>query len=220
MDWKGLASEAGPYLGNLFSQGAGMLGSDNWQNPSNFGMPYIQQIPGMARQTLNPYIKAGQQAVPGLQNQFSKLLQNPGGRVNEIGKGYQQSPGLQFAIKQALAAAGHGAAAGGYAGSPQHEFYNMQQATGLANQDYNSWMQNALGEYNQGLAGQQNLYGTGANASNSLAQMISQALAGQGSLAYGAQAMQNEHEANQQKERGSFFDTLGGLASTALPFLF
>lgn len=220
IDWKGMLKEVSPMLGGLFGQGAGMMQKDNWHNPADAGMPYFQQIPGMAQQQLNPYINAGQNALPGMQNQFNKLLNDPGGRINEIGKSYQESPGLQSAIQKALRASGNAASAGGYAGSPMHETYNMEQATNLANQDYNNWLGSALGEYNQGIAGSQNIYGIGANAGNSLSQMIAQALAGQGELAYKGQGMANEHEANQQKQNGSFFDTLGSIASAAIPFLF
>src|SRR4029077_19140922 len=108
-------------------------------NPANAGMPYLNQIPGMTSPYFQPYINAGQEAIPNLQGQYNELLQGPGNKLNQIGQDYQQSPGLQFAIQQALQGAGHAAAAGGMAGSPQHEQQNMQLASHLADQDYYNW---------------------------------------------------------------------------------
>lgn len=220
IDWSGMLGAIGPGLGNLFGQGMGMMQDDNWQNPANAAMPYMEKIPGQMKQQYNPYIQAGKKALPTMNQQYSQLLNDPGAAMNKIGQSYQQSPGLDFAIQKALEAGKHAMAAGGMAGSPMHEYYSMQSATGLANQDFNNWLSNALNMYGRGLSGEENLYGTGANASNNLAQMIAQSMAKQGELAYKGAAEQNEHEANMQKNKGGFFDTLGSIASTALPFFF
>jgi hypothetical protein len=59
----------------------------------------------------------------------------------------------------------------------------MGLATNLANQDYNQWLQNAMGMYNQGLSGAQGMYNTGANASNNFASMMANNMQNQGSNA-------------------------------------
>lgn len=188
--------------------GAWAMGGNT--NPADAGMPYLNQIQGAISPYYTPYFQAGANALPGLQNQYNNLLSNPGGMVNNIGKSYQQSPGFQFAMQQALQGANHAAAAGGMAGSPQHEQQNMGIATGLANQDYYNWLQQATGMYNQGLSGQQGLAGMGANAGNNMAQQIAQQLAAQSSLAYSGQANQNQMTGSMM---GDLFGGAGMLAA-------
>lgn len=174
------------FLSNLFSGG---------KNPAEAAMPYLERIPGETKPYLDPFFQAGKGALPSLQEQYGSLLGDPGALMNRIGGSYQQSPGLNFAIQQALQGAGHAAAAGGMAGSPAHQQQSMQLASNLANQDYNNWLQNALGMYGMGLSGQQGLAGMGQQAGTSLADIISQTLAQQGNLAYQGQAQQNANQA-------------------------
>jgi len=176
----------GGVLGNMFD--------DDWENPADSAKPYMDQIPGQLNQYLDPYIQAGQRALPGLENQYGQLMNDPSGRLNQIGAGYHQSPGFQFALQQALQGSGHAAAAGGMAGSPQHEQQNMGIATGLANQDYNQWMQNALGLYGTGLQGQQGIYNTGARTGMAMGEDMASYLANQAKLAYEGQNAENQHE--------------------------
>jgi hypothetical protein len=156
------------------------LGSD----PSKEADKYLKQIPGMAHGIYDPYMQQGQRLGGMLEGQYGQLMGDPGGMLNKIGGGYQQSPGFQFALKQALQAGGNAAAAGGMAGSPMHERANMETATGLANQDYNQWLQNAMGMYGTGLQGAQGMYGAGANAAGNLAGMLGSNLQDRASNAY------------------------------------
>jgi hypothetical protein len=119
------------------------------------------------------------------------LIRDPSGRLNQIGAGFQQSPGFQFALQQALQGAGHASAAGGMAGSPQHEQQNMGLATNLANQDYYNFMDRALGLHGQGLQGMQGIAGMGLSAGKSLSDLIAQALAQRGAYEYAGNASQN-----------------------------
>lgn len=194
---------------NLFGQIGELMG---YENPAKGAMGPLNQIPGAIGKYYDPYINAGLGALPGLQDQYGKLTGNPGGFLNDIGKGYQKSPGFDFALQQALTSGRQAAAAGGMAGSPAHEQYSMETATGLANQDYNNWLQSALGLYGTGLQGQQGLYGMGFNASDQLAQQIAQALAAKSSLKYAGQANENQ---TKQGMLGGFLGAgkslLGGL---------
>lgn len=177
--------------------GAGALGSGvggffaGRNNPANAAMKYIDQIPSQTNQYYQPFFEAGKSQIPGLQEQYSSLLGDPGSKLNDIGSHYQQSPGFQFALKQALMGGNNAAAAGGMAGSPMHEQQNMGIATGLANQDYNNWLGQATGLYGQGLSGSQNMMGMGQQAGQSQADMIAQALAQKGNYAYEGQASKN-----------------------------
>ena len=179
-------------------------------NPAEAAMPYYGQIPGTLNKYLDPYIQTGQQALPGLQEQYGQLMNNPGGRLNQIGQGYQQSPGFKFALQQALQGAGNAAAAGGMAGSPQHEYQNMQLATNLANQDYNTWLQNALGLYGKGVGGEEGLYGIGAKAGIGMGEDLASMLASQAQLAYAGEAAKNQA---QGQRLGNVASGIGALAA-------
>ncbi len=163
------------------------------KNPADAAMPYLNQIPGQTNQYYQPYFDAGKNSLPILQGQYDKLLNDPGAWMNKIGESYQQSPGFKSAMEQALQAGGHAAAAGGMAGTPQNQFQEMQMATNLANQDYNNYLQNALGLYGQGLTGQQGMAGMGLQAGQGMADIIAQTLAQKGNLAFQGQAQQNQN---------------------------
>lgn len=199
--------------GGLAGIGLGMLGS-NFKNPADSAMPYMNNIPEQLQKYLSPYINAGNQALPGLQDQFGKLTNDPGGRLNQIGSGYQQSPGFKFAMQQAMQGSNHAASAGGMAGSPQHQQQSMGLATNLANQDYNQWLQHALGLYGTGLQGQQGLYNTGAQTGMAMGEDLASVLANQAKLAYEGQNAQN------QSDMGGWGSMLGGIGSLIGGFAF
>lgn len=189
------------WLSNLFG--------GNKNNPANAAMPYLNQIPGRTAPYLQPYAQAGQNALSPLQDQYSKLLSDPGALMNQFGKSYQQSPGMNFAIQQALQGAGHAAAAHGMAHSPEHEQQNMQLAHDIANQDYNNYMNNMLHLYGAGLSGQQGMAQMGQQSGMSMADMIAQTLAQQANLGFRGQQEQNSMH-------NSFLGGLGRLGGAAL----
>jgi hypothetical protein len=199
--WSGGAGMLGAGLGSLFG---------GYNNPSDSAMKYLNQIPDQLKQYFMPYINAGQGALPDLQKQFGQLSNDPGGRINQIGQSYQQSPGFQFQLQQALQGANHAAAAGGMAGSPQHQQQNMGLATNLANQNYNQYLQNALGQYDVGLQGQQHIYDVGAQAGMGLGENLASVLGAQANYAYEGQNAQNQHD---QGIWGSIFGGGGQMAS-------
>lgn len=173
------------WLSDLFGGG---------KNPADAAMPYLNQIPGQTQGYQQPFFDAGKNQLPGLQDQYSQLMNDPGGRMNKIGESFQQSPGFKFAMDQALQGGNHAAAAGGMAGSPQHEQQNMQLATDLGNQEYNNWLKNALGQYDMGVQGAQGMANQGQQAGQSMADMIAQTLAQQGNLAFQGQQQQNQNK--------------------------
>lgn len=175
------------WLSNFFGGG---------KNPADKAMPYYNQIPGQTNQYYQPYFEAGTSTLPGLQQQYGALTSDPGSMMNKFGESYKSSPGLEFAIQQALQASGNAAAAGGMAGSPQHQQQNMQLANDIASQDYNNWMNNALGLYGAGLSGQQGLAGMGQTAGQNQADMIAQTLAQQGNLQFQGQAQKNKNQSD------------------------
>ncbi len=162
-----------------------------WKNPSNASGQYFDQMSGEINKGYDPWIQRG-----------TALADDPGGKLNQIGQGYHQSPGFQFALQQALQGGNHAAAAGGMAGSPQHEQQNMAVATGLANQDYNQWMQNALGLHQLG-------YNNGQAAGIGKSQDLASILASKAQNAYEGQNSENQHEG------GMWGSLLGGLGTAA-----
>lgn len=154
------------------------------KNPANDAMKYYNQIPGQAQQQYQPYINAGQNAMNANQQQYMDLINNPGGKLNQIGESFHESPGFKFAMQQALQGAGHAAAAGGMAGSPQHEQWAQGLATNLANQDYYNWLQGATGLYGGGLQGNENIANRGFQSSRDLADILANNLGQQGDIAF------------------------------------
>lgn len=189
------------WFSNLFGGG---------KNPADAAMPYLNQIPGQTQKYQQPFFEAGRSQIPGLQEQYTQLLNEPGSKINKIGESFKESPGFKFAMQQALQGANHAAAAGGMAGSPQHEQQNMQLATDLGNQEYNNWMKNALGLYGQGLQGSQGMFSQGAQTGQSMADMIAQTLAQQGNLAFNGQQQKNQ---NQTDMFGNILKGAGSLAA-------
>jgi hypothetical protein len=181
-------------LGNIFGTA----------NPANAAMPYLNKIPGTISPLYQPFINAGQWALPQMETQYGSLINNPGGVMNKIGAGYQQSPGYQFNVDQATKAANSAAAAGGMAGSPAEQAALAQQVSGYANQDYNQYLQNALGMYGMGMQGLGGLYQTGYGASTGLAGDLASNLMNQANLAYTGKA-------NQNQQRGGLWGNLAGM---------
>jgi len=183
------------------------IGMGNKSNPANAAQPYLNQLPGMMQQQYNPYIQGGMGELPNLQQQYGAMT-NPN-FINQMGQNFQQSPGYQFGVNQATNAANRAAAAGGMAGSPQEQQNLAGSITGMANQDYYNWMNHAMGAYGAGVQGEHQLYDTGFNASNELANNLGSIGESQANLAYAGQQNQN------QMRGGMFGAGLGLLGSVA-----
>ena len=196
--WANNVADLGGGIGQLL---ASLFG----QNPGDAANDYLKQIPGQVTPLMQPWMQGGQNALSQILGQLGPLLSNPGALQNQFGQGYHQSPGYQFSVDQATKAANNAAAAGGYLGSPQAQQSMAQTVTGLADQDYNNWMQNTLGLYNQGLGLGQNISQQGLTSSDSLAKMLSDALGSQASFAYAGAQGQN------QGMGGGIGGILGGL---------
>lgn len=207
--WNQFGMSAG--LGGL---GAGLasLFMGTGDNPADAANPYFQQASSQLPQYFQPYMNAGQGMLGPLGQQYGNLMNNPGGVMNAIGSGYQQSPGFQWQLQQGLAGANNAASAGGMLGTPQHQQQAATMATGLANQDYYNYLGKALGMYGQGLQGAQGLAGMGANASMGLGSDLANILGAQGQMAYAGQAGQNQA---QSQEYSNLFGGIGAM----LPFL-
>lgn len=178
-------------------------------NPADAGMGYLnqatQQLPGY----FQPYMNAGQSFLPQLQSQYGQLMSNPGGALNRMGANFQQSPGYQWDVNQALGAANRAAAAGGMLGSPQEQQNIAGTVNQMANQDYYNWMNHAMSMYNTGLQGAQNMYGIGYDASKNLGEDLANIYQSQAQLGYAGQANQN------QASQGMLGNVLGAAGMVA-----
>lgn len=166
----------------------GLFGGD----PTKEARKTLAQIPGQMHDIYDPYITMGQEELGNLQGQYGQMTSDPGQLLNQLGSGFHDSPGYQFALQQALQGAGHAAAAGGMAGSPMHEQQNMQLATNLGNQYYNNYLKNVLGLYGMGIHGEQGIGQMGYNASSNLARAIADALGSTAKLQYSGDAAKNQ----------------------------
>ena len=177
-------------LGGISSGIAGLIGGG--KNPADVANNRIRQIPGKTSPYFKPYSESGERSIKPWEDEYNRLISDPGGKYNEIGEGYKQSPGFKFALQQALQGGNHAAAAGGMAGSPQHEQQNMQLANDIASQDYYKYMQGATGLYGQGLEGGENMMNRGANAGKNQADVEAQTLSQEGAYDYEGQASKNK----------------------------
>jgi len=174
---------SGGFLGKLFGGG-----NDAAEDASK----YYDQIAGVLKDYLGPYAERGNQVYPGLQQQYSQLMNDPNAMLSKFGQGYQQSPGYQFQVNQATGAANNAAAAGGMLGSPMHQQNTANMVNNLASQDYNQYLAHVLGLYGQGLGGEQGIYNSGAQMSGNLGENLSNSLMSQGNLAYSSAINKNQ----------------------------
>lgn len=187
----------------------------SYTNPAKKAGSYLDEIPGIEQFYMSPFYGTGKESMLSANQQFKKLLADPGGFLNEMGKGYQKSPGFDFAMKEALSGAGHAAAAGGMAGSPQHEEQNMGIATELGNKDYNDWLSKALGLYGTGLQGETGMGQMGFDAAKELADSINASRMQKAQLEYVGQNAQNQRNGGMWGAAGNALGQIGSLLAFA-----
>ncbi len=192
--------------GNILSS---IMSQMDWQNPADSAMPYLQGLPSQILQYLQPYMNAGTSQIPGLQQQYGNLMNNPGGVVNSIGSQYQQSPGYQFQLQQAMNAGQRQGATTGMQGSPEMQQNMQSTATGLANNDYYNYLKNAMGAYGYGLQGAQGMFNQGAQTSDAYGTDIGNIGESEAQLAYAGQNAQNQ-------QNSAFWSGIGNTASSFL----
>lgn len=147
---------------------------------------YLNQVPETLKSHYGPYEEMGGRAIPALEDQYAQLLHNPEALLNQIGSGHRASPGYQFKTEEATRAANQAAAAAGMLGSPSHQQSLAKTVTGLADQDYYNYLQNALGLYSTGLSGTSGLNQMGYDAASNLGLGESNALLSQANLSHSA----------------------------------
>jgi hypothetical protein len=190
---------------NFFGMGQGL------PNPADAAMGYFDQVPGTIKPYYDPYIQAGQKSLGSLMGQYNNLINDPGSVMSSLGKGFKEDPGYQYMQREGQNSAMNAAAAGGYAGTAQHQKNAANISSNLANQGYQNYLGNALGLYGKGLSGQEGINQMGYNASDSLASSLAANLMNQGQLAYkGAESQNNA--------KGGIAKNLLGVAGSVFGF--
>ncbi len=194
-------------IGAIGSGIASLFGGGN--DPYKGANQYFNKVPGILHEGYDPWVQGGQNAFNQTNNQFGQLMNDPGGKMNQLGQGYQQSPGYQWALKQGEQGITNAAAAGGMGGSAEHQQNAGQLSSDMANQDYYNYLNHVMSLYGTGLSGGQGNAQMGLNAQNQLTQGLSNNMQNQGALKYGS-----DSASNQSRGQG-WGDILGGIGSLA-----
>lgn len=190
-------NSANDTFGSSLSKGlGGLAGGLFYKNPADSAKPYLDKIPGTVAPYYNPYIKAGNRALPMLEDQYTGLINNPADLYNRLGEGYTQSPGYGYAMKQGRNAIDQAAAAGGMLGSPDHQRQAGQMAIDLSNADFQNYLNSVLGLYGTGLQGEEGINTRGYEAGREFGGIQAQNLMNQADLAYNSTANQNQNYAD------------------------
>lgn len=188
----------------------------DFQNPADAAMPYLDQLPDAIKPYYQSYIDRGNNASDTLSREYGEQINDPGGLSARLGAGYKESPGYQFKLHQALSAGDNAAAAGGLAGSNQHQQGNMQLANDISSQDFNDYMSRILGIYQGGIKGNEGFAERGYNASNELGQSIGNNYLNKAGLAYKGAGAENEYNQAQTKAMADMWGNLAGVAGNAI----
>lgn len=206
-------SAFGPWGAAAGGIAGGLLGGFTGNSdPTKKANKYLDQIPDEMRKYLQPYIDAGMLSLDnlrGISSQYEKMYQDPNAIISGIAEGYTQSPGYQWRFNQGENAINNAAAAGGMAGTAQHQQQAGELATNLASQDFNDFMNRALGVYGSGLTGrtgiEQDIFGKGYGASGDLAASLANVLKAKAGLSYQGAAGQNAQMSDALSSLLSYF---------------
>lgn len=183
-------SLGGPW-GAAIGGGLGALGGFG-RDPEDEAKKYLNQIPGQIKPYYEPYIQGGNWAQPELQKQFGQLMSDPNAVISRLGAGYKASPGYQWRLGQGEAAINNANAAGGMLGTNQHQQQAGKLAGDLADQDYQNYLNSAMGLYGTGLSGAQDMAHQGLTAGSDLATSLANLLQGKAGLGYKGAANENQ----------------------------
>ncbi len=196
-------------LGGGFGSGAGSFGNIFQGLFGDAGKPYkdaskqLERYLPQAQGYQQPFLQAGQGAIPGMQN-WLQSMQNPSQFINNQMQNYQESPYAHYQQQQGMRAAQNMGSASGMTGSTPLMQFAQQNAQDISGKDMNNWLQHVLGINTQYGAGMQNMMNMGQHSADSLTKLMSDYMAAQSGLAYG------QGNANQQQQ-GGLISGLAGL---------
>lgn len=162
-------------------------------NPADKAKPYLDQIPDVGKKYYDPYVNAGQDASGKTKSLYESLMNDPTGFMNKLMENYKTSEGYNFKKDQLGKEMSNTAAAGGIAGTPLDQMNQAEGVQGLLSKDMQEYLQNALGIFDKGVAGEEGIAGRGFDASKNLADLIGGSLNQQGGLAFQGQSQNNSN---------------------------
>ena len=184
-------------LGGLFG---GLFGHSD--RPYGKAMEEYGRYGGLSQGVQQPYQNAGVGALGEYQD-WLKGQKNPTEFINKLMGDYQESPYAHYLQQQSVRAGQNAASASGLSGSTPLMQQLQQNATNIAGQDQQQWLQNVLGINTQYGQGQHNLITGGQNSANQLTDLYNNLGRQMGEGAYGREAGKNQN----------LWNTIGGLGS-------
>jgi hypothetical protein len=165
----------------------------NTEDPSKEANKYMSQIPGVGKQYYNPFIDRGNRAGNTLEGEYGRMM-NPTSFMDDIMKNYKMSEGAQYEQDKLGKGIGSTAAAGGFAGTPEHQRSYGEMAGKIMSGDMQQYLTNALGIHDRGMTGEEGFFNKGFDASSSLADLLGGTLASQGTMAYQGAQQKNANQ--------------------------
>lgn len=135
---------------------------------------------------------------------------------------FQTSPGYDFNLNQQLQAAERGASAGGMLASGNLLTALQDRASGVANQEYGSWLDRLIGQSGQGLDAARNTASGLTNLGGLYQDTTGQRLGLDASIVQGLMGLTNQNAAGKEAQAAGLAglgSSLGGLAGKFLGFL-
>lgn len=136
-------------------------------NAANAQQGYYNQIPGIFKKYMNPYMQAGQNGLNNYQQMLSKMMNGPD-FINSLMSHYHQSGQYKDMADEATRAANNAAAAGGTLGTGVEQNQLAGTVSKLANADQQQYLQNVMRPEEEAMNGYGNLTNIGYNASSQL----------------------------------------------------
>lgn len=198
-----------PGWGTAIGAGLGALGGFTGANPADKSMKTLDKIPDTLKPYYQKYINGGGWAQDQLQDQYGKMMSDPNEIINRLGSSYQKSPGYDFRMNQSMGSINNAMGSGGMLGSPEHEQRAGEMAGNLASEDYQKYLDHALGLYGQGAQGTENMANRGFNASNDLATSLANVLGSKAGLQYEGQAGENKSQSDMMSSLLTFLKDKG-----------
>lgn len=182
--------------------------------PMNAANPYLNQIPGAMKPYYQPYMDAGSDALNKTKGEYESLIGDPTAKYNKFAEGYKESPGYKARLEEAMREITNAQAAGGMAGSGQHQQYAADKALDLHEKDFEDYMNHVMGLYGAGLGGEQGLENQGFSANTDYANMLANIYGQKAGMAYeGANAKNTGESQGWNNIFGGLGSALGGYNS-------
>jgi len=187
-------------------------GYDEARQAIQQGMGQQQQIEQRGEQAYQPYLGAGQYAIPKYEEALG-AYSDPNALYQQMMSQYRESPELQAQIQAGEQAAGRASAASGMLGSGAEMQHAAERAQSLRGQDVQNYLNRMLGMRGQYLSGLGGLAGMGEQAAGGIGQMTGQ-LGQEIGQGYGGIARSDIGEAQQPGIGGQLLGGLGKIGGT------